>query len=578
MARSLRVLVFALPFVGLSAAQLECETESCEEVQDLQLLQHEIALHLEKDVARKRTAGKPVLIATGLEDWSVSLYHRLKSSGVPVRIIPNCSTKAAELLQCKACDETEGVFLVTPDLQYSDEGRAVVRRALTGVRAVVSHPLSYKDAEADIPDIIKITAQESPTATFVMISEFNTTAVDGPSGRRQVILHWETELLASGLSYAILKTCRRVPGPAGDKELVVSPADQTQLVSEFEGVSFDRFKCGDSISHADVARVAMFWATLPAPDVSSEGLRSGARFDICSRNDGKPTTDAALQDLAAKAWNSWQLVDYKTPNSESLMPALDARPILVTGATGRTGRFVYQQLKSKGIPTRAFVRNRTRAREVLGCDTCDEKEGIFVGEVVNAESFMPAIWDVRGIIITTTGNAFVDESGEGRYPEAREIDMFGTYMQVFAAGEAAEKSGVRPFVFYVSAMGIDAQDPEQFSFNKLNGEASTMAQGLPFAIVKPCGLNDEPGGKAEILVGPGDAILGHPRSTGTISRTDLAKLLVEMANVVSRDQARGLVDLKLRFNACSGDSATPTNLDDQATVQGLMRQSAYLAD
>merc|ERR1719350_2720492 len=106
MARSLCVLVFALPLgSALSAAQVDCDTESCEEVQDLQLLQHEFSLHLERDSAEKRAAVKPVLIATDLEDWSVSLYHRLKSSGVPVRII----TKAAERLQCKACDETEGI-------------------------------------------------------------------------------------------------------------------------------------------------------------------------------------------------------------------------------------------------------------------------------------------------------------------------------------------------------------------------------------------------------------------------------------------------------------------------------------
>merc|ERR1711963_870824 len=116
MARSLLVLAFASALAGsaLSATEVECDTESCEEVQDLQLLQHEITLHLERDSAEKREAGKPVLIATGLEDWSVSLYHRLKGSGVPVRIIPNVSTKAKEQLQCDACDESEGIFLLTP--------------------------------------------------------------------------------------------------------------------------------------------------------------------------------------------------------------------------------------------------------------------------------------------------------------------------------------------------------------------------------------------------------------------------------------------------------------------------------
>lgn len=49
-------------------------------------------------------------------------------------------------------------------------------------------------------------------------------------------------------------------------------------------------------------------------------------------------------------------------------------PVLVTGATGRTGSLVYLRLKQLEIPVRALVRNASKAREMLGCTACDEAE------------------------------------------------------------------------------------------------------------------------------------------------------------------------------------------------------------
>jgi len=58
-----------------------------------------------------------------------------------------------------------------------------------------------------------------------------------------------------------------------------------------------------------------------------------------------------------------------------------SRIIVVTGATGRTGSLVYENLKKD--PTfivRALVRNATTARERLNCTKCDASDGIFVGD------------------------------------------------------------------------------------------------------------------------------------------------------------------------------------------------------
>jgi len=543
--------------------------EDCEEVPDLQLLQTET---VSMKLVESESTEKPIAITgKALEPggWGNSLYHHLKASGQPVRAIPATTFNIQEGLQCQACDETEGIFVVEVADQWLAEGQARFRRGLRDVKAVVVPAYMPHPLVTTIPNVVKVAAEESPSATFLMISEMNTTAVDDNAASNFDTLFWEAELITAGHPYAILKTCPREEGPAGKKELVVAPADENQLIAEFEGVQTGRFAGTRRISNADVARVVDFWANLPPPEKQvkdfSRTLRRGARIDLCAKDGGMPTADEALPDIMSKSWQPWQLVDYKEPTAETL----EAAPILVTGATGRTGRLVYHELRSKNVPTRAFVRNRTKAREVLGCDACDESEGIFVGDVAKAESFMDAVWDIRGIIITTTSDMAHDGTGTDLIPETREIDMWGTYLQVFAAGEAAKKSGVRPFVFYVSWANLERKSPNQFLFNKLNGEVLSMSQGLPFAIVKPCKLNDNAGGHTEVLVGPSDSLGGIGGSEGSMSRADLAKLLVEMAM-----SGKAVGHANLRFDVCSralaSGGTTATNLSDQATLRDLL--------
>ena len=64
-----------------------------------------------------------------------------------------------------------------------------------------------------------------------------------------------------------------------------------------------------------------------------------------------------------------------------------SRTVLVTGATGRTGKLLYAQLKAQSDITevRALVRSSSnatnKARAALNCTKCDASEGIFYGDV-----------------------------------------------------------------------------------------------------------------------------------------------------------------------------------------------------
>merc|ERR1719336_2860684 len=106
--------------------------------------------------------------------------------------------------------------------------------------------------------------------------------------------------------------------------------------------------------------------------------------------------------------------------------------VLVTGATGGTGAALYRQLKAQGVGVRAFVRNATKAREVLGCSKCDASEGIFVGDVTSDDPLAEAAKGATALAIVTSAMPICSHTGfpptdchypEGAYPV--DIDFHG---------------------------------------------------------------------------------------------------------------------------------------------------------
>jgi len=190
---------------------------------------------------------------------------------------------------------------------------------------------------------------------------------------------------------------------------------------------------------------------------------------------------------------------------------------------------------------------------------------------------MPVIWDCQALVITTTGRSECHYEGFCEYPESRELDVWGTFMQGFAAGEAAKKSGIRPYIVLLSALASEETrsfelDPSQFYFHKLSGEANIMSLGLNFAVVKPCRLNGKPAGKEEILSGPTGSLVYNTHSAGEMSRHDLAKLVVSI--LTSLEVRTGP---NLRFDVCGGRGGQPTDLDDPAQAAQVLQRAHYLS-
>lgn len=227
-----------------------------------------------------------------------------------------------------------------------------------------------------------------------------------------------------------------------------------------------------------------------------------------------------------------------------------AGPTVVTGATGRTGQLVYQLLKSKGLPVRAFVRNATKAKAILGCDKCDQSEGVYVGDITEPATLGPVMQGAGALVITTSASptckAFLVDCKYSKGAEPIDIDWHGAQAQLNAFAAATQGQGQ---VVLISTIGTTRPDNlnddkmGHISFYKLNFEAELMASTLPFTIVKPCGLIDAGG----LVPKPHSLMTYHDDEKNgllVITRTDVARVIVA---AVEQPQ----VSARLRFDLCT---------------------------
>ena len=187
---------------------------------------------------------------------------------------------------------------------------------------------------------------------------------------------------------------------------------------------------------------------------------------------------------------------------------LPGKLVLVAGATGGTGNEVVRELLANGYRVRAFVRDEGKARASFGDDI-----EYAVGDVRESATIIAALDGVDALISAV--GAGRGEPGNG--PE------FVDYGGVRNMAEAA--TGLQQFVL-VSSIGVTHEDHAlNKMFNnvllwKFKGEEALRASGVPYTIVRPGGLLNEPGGQQAIILSQGDD------GTGTIPRADLARVCV----------------------------------------------------
>jgi uncharacterized protein YbjT (DUF2867 family) len=214
--------------------------------------------------------------------------------------------------------------------------------------------------------------------------------------------------------------------------------------------------------------------------------------------------------------------------------------VLIAGATGGTGQAVVEQALEKGYMVRVLVRNKERATTLFG-----DRVSYVVGDVREPSTLRPAFKGVTYVI------SAVGSSGARDPENSPELVDYGG---VKALAEAARVAKVQHFVL-TSSMGVTNPDNrlnqilDNILMWKLKGETALRSTGVPYTIVRPGGLTNEPGGQEGLKVMQGD-----PKEvTGKISRADVALVLV---NALGRKDA-----LNKTFEVISDSASSSVDWD-----------------
>ncbi|KAA8518915.1 hypothetical protein F0562_016311 [Nyssa sinensis] len=213
---------------------------------------------------------------------------------------------------------------------------------------------------------------------------------------------------------------------------------------------------------------------------------------------------------------------------------LNRSTVLVTGAGGRTGQIVYMKLKERSdqYVGKGLVRTEESKEKIGGADD------VFIGDIRDADSIVPAIQGIDALIILTSAvpkmkPGFDPSKGErpefyfedGAYPE--QVDWIGQKNQI----DAAKAAGVKQIVLVGSMGGTDLKNPLNSLGNgnilvwKRKAEQYLADSGVSYTIIRAGGLQDKEGGVRELLVGKDDELL--QTETRTIARADVAEVCIQ---------------------------------------------------
>ncbi|XP_024973641.1 uncharacterized protein At5g02240-like [Cynara cardunculus var. scolymus] len=212
--------------------------------------------------------------------------------------------------------------------------------------------------------------------------------------------------------------------------------------------------------------------------------------------------------------------------------------VLVTGAGGRTGQIVYKKLKERSgeYIARGLVRTEESKEKIGGADD------VFIGDITNVESVIPAIQGIDALVILTSAvpkmkPGFDPSKGgrpefyfeDGSYPE--QVDWEGQKSQI----DAAKAAGVKQIVLVGSMGGTNINHPLNSLGNgnilvwKRKAEQYLADSGIPYTIIRAGGLQDKEGGVRELLTGKDDELL--QTETKTIARADVAEVCIQALQI-----------------------------------------------
>jgi len=160
--------------------------------------------------------------------------------------------------------------------------------------------------------------------------------------------------------------------------------------------------------------------------------------------------------------------------------------ILVTGATGKSGREIVKQLSAANAPVRALARDAGKAAELAALAHVE----IFEGDLSRPDTLDAALEGVERALLLSS-------------PAPEAVELQGNFI------EAARRAKARPHIVKYSALGTDANAP--VGFLKWHGqtEIQLAASGLPYTFLRPTMFMQEIlnswGGRGDIYLPMDDA-------------------------------------------------------------------------
>jgi uncharacterized protein YbjT (DUF2867 family) len=182
--------------------------------------------------------------------------------------------------------------------------------------------------------------------------------------------------------------------------------------------------------------------------------------------------------------------------------------VLVVGASGRTGQRTVQALRRHGFAVRALIRDEAQ-RELVAGDGVE----VLMGDVTKEEDLRRALQGVSHVVSALGSKGPTDSA---------HIELI-EYTTIAELAQLAKDAGVQHIVL-CSSMGTEIPDMipplAEILRQKRRGELAVENSGVPFTIVRPGGLTDEPGGNG---VQAARTLHGF----GMISRDDVAEVLAQ---------------------------------------------------
>eukprot|EP00542_Grammatophora_oceanica_P010441 CAMPEP_0194033902 /NCGR_PEP_ID=MMETSP0009_2-20130614/6388_1 /TAXON_ID=210454 /ORGANISM="Grammatophora oceanica, Strain CCMP 410" /LENGTH=294 /DNA_ID=CAMNT_0038674633 /DNA_START=40 /DNA_END=924 /DNA_ORIENTATION=- len=220
--------------------------------------------------------------------------------------------------------------------------------------------------------------------------------------------------------------------------------------------------------------------------------------------------------------------------------------VFVSGAGGQTGQSVFRKMLELSELFQPVGVVRTEASKEALVESGISPEHIVVADITDESAVQAAMKGCHAVCICTsakpvpTGEKREDGRPTFGFPNGQpeKVDWLGQKHQI----DAAKATGEDVHVVICSSMGgTNPNNPLNAIGKTTNEDGSTsggdillwkrkaeqyaMDSGLPYTIIHPGGLINEPGGERELVLGVDDSQEGT--ESRTVPREDVAELMIQ---------------------------------------------------